>query len=93
MRSSSIIMFLGLKLMLLSIFFTLFVKDGYYSHAMALYGGPTRNKNNNSISEWLHLNAIEKQCAKLFEEAKNKLLPTLFKNIKFKAFDRILGRF
>ncbi len=93
MRSSSTIMFLGPKLMLFSIFFTLFIKDGYYNHVMASYGYPTHNKNNHSISEWLHLTAIQKRGINLFKEAKNKLIPTLVKNIKFKAFDRILGRF
>lgn len=93
MCSNNTIMFLGLKLMLFSIFFILFIKDGYYSHAKTSYGYSTQNKNNHSISQWLHLTAIQKQCANLFEETKEKLQPTLVKNIKFKAFDRILGRF
>lgn len=36
---------------------------------------------------------MQKQGVSLLEYVKNKLQPTLVKNIKFKAFDRILGRF
>jgi hypothetical protein len=89
MRSSSIIMFLGLKLMLFSIFFTLFIKDGYW-HVMASCRYPTCNRNNHSIFQWLHSTVMQKQGGSLLEYVKNKSQPTLVENIKFKAFDRIL---
>ncbi|KRT16973.1 hypothetical protein ASU31_04630 [Pedobacter ginsenosidimutans] len=86
-------MFLGLKLMLFSIFITLFIKDGYCRHVMASYRYPTCNRNKYSILQWLHSPVMQKQGASLLEYVKKKMQPTLVKNIKFKAFDRILGRF
>lgn len=93
MRSSCTIMFLGLKLMLFSLFFNLFMKDGYCRHVTASYRYPTYNRNNHSISEWLHATVMQKRGADLLEYVKKKLPPTLAKNIKFKAFDGILDRF
>ncbi len=93
MRSNSTTMFLGLKLMLFSIFFNLFIKDGYCRQVMALYHYPKCRKNHQRISKWLHSTAMQRQDVNLLENTENKLLLTLVKNIKFKAFDRILGRF
>ncbi|ARS42705.1 hypothetical protein CA265_24800 [Sphingobacteriaceae bacterium GW460-11-11-14-LB5] len=60
---------------------------------MALYHYPKCRKNNHRISKSLHSTAMQRQDVNLLENTENKLLLTLVKNIKFKAFDRILGRF
>lgn len=82
-------MLLSLKKMLPGIFFRLFIKDGYSAHLIASYRSLHKK---HIISEWLHSTVIQKRRTNLLK-MQEQIATTLVKNIKFKAFDRILDKF